>query len=169
MDICSHLDVSLRAKQYTVMKNKLAEKEKKVSKKHIQQHNPVIWIDNFNRNFGNPFYRIATGSFKEANFTAVALLDSPGPPPLLPFTTINNFNIPVMSESILSRESLIVCAALFSQFNNYTCTRFYDTSAAHSTIQSLLLDQDTEMLSLTSIKILSRTLVKSTLSTNIVW
>lgn len=130
MDIYATLGASLKTKQYLDMKAVLAKTEKATSLQILATNNPVIWVDNFSKIYSNPFYRLDVGVYREANYTAMAMMyDSRVVD--MQFRYIANRTLIFGCSTMMLQDCFLERVTdLFDDINNYSRVEYYDTCAA---------------------------------------
>lgn len=120
MDIYATLGASLTTKQYLSMKSTLADREKAISSQILTTMNPVIWVDNFSKVYSNPFYRLDVGVYRDANYTAMAMMYHSAKVVDMQFRYLRNGDvIPGCSVLMLDKYFLELVTNLFGDFDQY--------------------------------------------------
>lgn len=130
MDMNAHMGTALHAKQYLSMKRTLSQQEKARSISILETSNPVIWVDNFSKTYSTTFYRVVAGTYREANYTSMALMYDPNSTPDMNIIFHKGTTIPSCSTVMLKENHRVRCVQSFCQYNNYQHTLFYDDCVA---------------------------------------
>lgn len=99
----------------------MALEERIISYRILDTMSPVVWFDNWNKIFKNPFYNIRTGTYTSAAYTAIALMYDAAPIDMQ--LTTYNFVLSC-SRRILDNERVLAISRTFQQFNNYARSQF---------------------------------------------
>ncbi len=125
MNIQAEMGAALQAKQYDRMKSKVVEQEKQVSLQIMQEKATVIWVDNFSKIYRNVQYRSQYGAYRDANYTAMALLYNVEQDVDMTYIYLPNERlIPGSSTAMLNESFLKRCKRSYEKYDGYTQVSF---------------------------------------------
>ena len=127
LDIMARLGVGLSGKQLNICKHDLATAERKVTDKVIKEMQPVIWMDNYSKIFGNPNYNLTTGVYADANYSVIAAMYGDLVTDMsFTYSNAGTQLIPAAHSSMFSKQAINRIVQTFMCFDNYAQVKFYD-------------------------------------------
>lgn len=132
LDIIAKLGASISGHQYNLMKKEMAKKEHNITHNVLKKKQPIIWVDNFCKTFGNSFYNLTHGAYTAANYTAVAMLYAEHPTDMQYIFDVDGNAIPSTSLTMLQPPACAQLLESFRQYDHYQQISFYDNCMANN-------------------------------------
>ena len=133
MDLGHGFNICLHPKNYRQQKIQLVMEEKDESARVILRHQPLLWFDNYSKIFNNPFYNMVAGAYRDACYTAFAMLYAPRAAMVsMAIRVDGNARVVVSNRTtILDLEAIAVVARSFEVFDDYASIRYYNTAVSN--------------------------------------
>lgn len=128
----SRMGAMLHDKRYQWRKRDQAETERALSQDVLKNLQPVIWVDNFTKMHGNPFYTLASGTYTESDFTAIALLHDERAVDMDYIYDYTGKPFPSVSRTMFKANMLQCIVDRFSKYNNFKNTSYYEDCMART-------------------------------------